>query len=161
MDAEVRAKYGAAKAFVEKALSWEGEGCLIWPYSMSVGRGYPQYSEGGKNRRVHRTVCVARHGQKPGPGYEVAHSCGNPRCVSAQHLRWATVAENSADRLLHGTHQLGGRNTRARLTAEDVHTIRASKEPRSVLAESYQVSVVHICNIQNRKAWVHLPEKEE
>ena len=94
---------GAPKRYLhEIVLTYEEDVCLKWPYGNS-GSGYGQIQHDGKHHYVHRLVCEAVNGPPPTPRHEVAHSCGNgdQGCCAKQHLRWATRAENIADRLLH------------------------------------------------------------
>lgn len=58
---------------------------------------------GKKNRRVHRLVCAAFHGD--GAGLEAAHLDGNRRNNCAGNLAWATRAEVVALAVARGTHQ--------------------------------------------------------
>lgn len=62
-------------------------------------------SYNGKSKRhtVHQLVATAFHGAKPSPNHQAAHGNGKPGDNRAENLRWATPAENQADRLLHGT----------------------------------------------------------
>ena len=85
-------------------LKFVGEECLEWPYTQN-GVGYGQIRKGHKKLLVSRIVCEAVNGPPPTPQHEVAHNCGRGHlgCCNPQHLRWATRAENQADRRIHGT----------------------------------------------------------
>ena len=74
--------------------------------------------------KVHRLVCTAFHGEPP-PGHQVAHLDGNKTNNVADNLKWATRAENNSHKDAHGTHPIGMRNGRTRLTSEQVAEIRA------------------------------------
>lgn len=69
----------------------EGE-CLVWTGHMNR-KGYGSISDGGRERLVHRWVYERMHGLIP-PGMEVDHTCHNPSCVEASHLRLASPREN-------------------------------------------------------------------
>lgn len=73
---------------------------------------------------VHRLVCEAFNGPQPHGRELVAHNDGNPLNNHFSNLRWATHAENLADRLAHGTDPSGERNPRARLNWSQVRAIR-------------------------------------
>lgn len=67
--------------------------------------GYLQCSlYGGKrNIMIHRYVALAFLGSPPSTHHEVAHNDGNKLNNHYSNLRWATCAENHADKHLHGT----------------------------------------------------------
>jgi hypothetical protein len=82
---------------------------------------------------------------------EAAHLCGNRSCFNGAHLRWATRAENEADKLLHGT---AGR----KLTNEQAAEIRSRYvSGHSVtLGNEYGVSPVTVQKIANGTRWHRL-----
>lgn len=109
------------------AVTYDGDECLIWPFGRhkdgyAQGR-YPGYS----SCRADRIICELVHGAPPSDDHQAAHSCGKGRygCVNPKHLRWATPAENEADKLIHGTIVRGSRHKNAKLTEGDVTAIRA------------------------------------
>lgn len=134
---------------------------------------------------VHRLVCKAFHGPAPSPMHDVAHCDGNGCHNRKDNLRWATKAENEADKKLHGT-SLGGRpswvpaerrargskhgrytkpeatargerNGLAKLTEAQVTEIRLDARPRKAIATDYGVTVTMIGFIQRGKCWAHVP----
>lgn len=78
-------------------------------------------------RLIHQLVCEAFHGPKPSPTHEVAHNDGDRTNNRIENLRWATPAENSADRLRHG-------RKRPRLSAEAIREMRAKRQAGASLA---------------------------
>jgi len=82
----------------------DGEECLTWPFSPGAN-GYGQVRYKGRMYVASRLMCILAHGEQPTPEHETAHSCGKGHqgCVNPKHLRWATHAENEADKLIHGT----------------------------------------------------------
>lgn len=151
----MRASPGQPIAFVETAAHYLGNECLIWPFGS--GADYGTYRTDGKKfgKKVfaHRAVCERVHGPAPGEKAQVAHSCGRRACVNPQHLRWATNGENQMDRVRHGTSNRGASHGLARLTAEQVHAIRASDLKHFQLAKLYGVSRSHITTIRSGRAW--------
>ena len=119
----MRAKRGELPSFLEEALEYCGDECLIWPYS-NDSKGYPALKLFGKMTRISKIICNETYGSKPTIKHEVAHSCGCKLCVNPKHLRWATPKENRADQIVHGTHNCGSRNGHAKLTDIQVHSIR-------------------------------------
>lgn len=53
-----------------------------------------------KTYRAHRLICEAFHGPCP-EGHECAHNDGTRDNNAAANLRWATHAENIADKAIH------------------------------------------------------------
>jgi hypothetical protein len=96
----------------------------------TVVKGYFQVHlsgpSGWKNAKVHRLVCAAFHGSPIGGRRDVTHVDGNPFNNAATNLRWATSQENNLDRRRHGTMPRGAHHYSAKLTAHQVHEIRAS-----------------------------------
>ena len=123
--------------------------CIIWPHARDThGRG--QMTRGGKRLQVHRLVCEKVHGPPPTPKHEAGHLCHNGRggCISGDHLRWMTRAENSAMR----------RDTRhgRKLTEEQVRDIRAWKtliRSTKWIAARYGISDDTVRDIVNGKRW--------
>jgi len=72
--------------------------CIVFPYNPSNPYGLLSFD--GALMRAHDVVCRIRHGSPPSRRHQVAHWCGNKRCVNWRHLRWATPAENMTDRPL-------------------------------------------------------------
>ncbi len=86
----------------------------------------------------------------------VLHSCLNKNCVNPEHLKAGTAKENTADRLLDGTHQLGERNSSAKLTIIGVKCIRScylEGITLSQLGREFNVTKQTIFSIVNRKTW--------
>lgn len=94
---------GAPLAWLESHKDHDGPDCLIWPFGSGEGYGGVQFR--GRTMTPARAMCFLAHGNPPAPRLHSAHSCGRGHegCVHPQHLRWATAAENAADKVLHGT----------------------------------------------------------
>jgi hypothetical protein len=141
--------------FREVVLAYDGDECLPWPYSKS-SNGY-----GGIGQKtVSRMVCEEINGPPPSPSHEAAHSCGNGHlaCVAKRHLSWKTPAENSADRLVHGTDIRGERHKSAKLSAEAVREIRAlmGTVSQSEIARRFGVTQANITAIKMGRSWAWL-----
>lgn len=134
------------------------DGCRAWPFE----RGYGRVTIDGVRQWVHILTCERWHGPKPAPDLEVAHSCGrgSSGCWAGEHLRWATRAENIADRVLHGTSNRGQRHGRSKLTDQDVLAIyrryRAGGVQQRDLAREFGVSVPTVSMIVHGHRWGHL-----
>lgn len=93
----------------------------------------------------------------------VLHHCDNTRCVRPAHLFLGTPATNAQDRVAKGREpdRSGERNPRAKLTAEQVETIRArytrgkrsGPGARGTLAKEFHVSTGAVDRILSRQSW--------
>ena len=131
--------------------------CVLWPLG-KTSTGYGAVWVDGAQLGTHAVVCGRTHGPRPTPDHEAAHTCGVRACVNHRHIRWATPAENAADKLLHGTHQLGERNHSSTLTAADVLSIRArsATETATAMAREFGVSRRAISSVITRRTWAWL-----
>jgi hypothetical protein len=150
-----RTPRGAAKAFFETHVMEPTDGCRLWPFSRQAS-GYGQLSTSVETFTVAVLTCERWHGARP-RGMEVAHSCGVRACWAGEHLRWATKAENEADKRLHGTSNAGVRNGKAKLTEEIVAAIRrryvAGGITQRMLAAEHGLSQGHVSDILNGRKW--------
>lgn len=138
--------------FSEVVMAYEGDNCLIWPYSRTRN-GYPYMGR----HIVSRLVCIEVNGPPPTPEHEAAHECGRGKhgCVTKRHLSWKTPVENKADELIHGTRNRGERQGGSKLKEEDVREIRLLKgtiSPRE-LAKRFGVSQGAISCIYRGVSW--------
>lgn len=109
----------------------------------------------GWTATIHSLVCWAFHGPRPA-GQNVAHGNGDKSDNRAANLRWATHAQNLADKNLHGTAQRGSLSPSAKLTEEQVRAVRAAREAGTKLSEiasEFEVSVATASRVANRRAY--------
>jgi hypothetical protein len=152
---------GEPQRFVDDvALNHKGDDCLLWPYGKQPS-GYGKITIEGDTKTASSYVCECAHGPAPTAEHESAHSCGNRPCVSPHHLSWKTAVENNADKLGHGTHNRGERHNLAKLTEDDVRTIRALRwtVTERELADRYGVTNTAIHLIHERKNWSWLEDE--
>ncbi len=157
---EGRNRRGSAPAFIELAVSHEGDDCLPWPYAQTT-TGYGRYAVAGKIMRAHRVVLERVAGPPPTPQHHAAHAplvCHNRLCVNPRHLRWATRTENMADTVIDGTQAQGERGPGARLTESQVKAIRGDSRTYREIQREYGISIGHISMIKSRKVWAGLPD---
>ncbi|CAM3839046.1 HNH endonuclease signature motif containing protein [Castellaniella denitrificans] len=73
---------------------------------------------------VARIVCETFNGPPPSSAYVCCHNDGDKSNNSAANLRWATQAENIADKLKHGTHQANQKHGMATITDEQARAVK-------------------------------------
>ena len=145
--------------WVQENAGYNGDDCLIWPFSVSDhGRGSVKI--GGAVMSAPRYMCTLAHGAPPTPDHDAAHSCGKGHlgCMTPGHLSWKTAKENEADKIVHGTIRRGEKINTAKLSESDVREIRrrACVETCANLASEFGVSTAQISAIKNRQAWAWL-----
>lgn len=131
--------------------------CLPWPFGV-YPHGYGRTVFRGVETTASRVMCILAHGEPPAPEFDSAHSCGNRPCCNPRHLRWATKAENQADRIADGTDGVGEMNGAAKLSAEDVSEIRRLRGviEQKVLGARFGITKSNVSAIQLRKSWAWL-----
>lgn len=111
----------------------------------------------GKRFLVHRLVCEAFHGPPPFEGAHAAHWDGDKDRNHQDNLRWATPAENIADKRRHGTQTYGETSGRAKTTWATVRQMRAEYTGApgdfSRLARKFGVSPAVANSIIRNRTW--------
>src|SRR5216683_3203676 len=98
--------------------------CWEWTGAFMSGKfKYGVVNVAGKETLAHRFAYQIEHGAIP-EGVCVLHACDNARCVRDSHLFPGTRAENNSDRDRKHRQAHGERNRHAKLTAEEVDTLR-------------------------------------
>jgi len=155
-----RARKSPRLELLERASRSDTDECIFWPYAFDK-YGYGQFSVKKKSYRAHRYLCERVYGAPDAPELQAAHSCGVRACVNPRHLRWATPAENCADKVIHGTALRGSRVKRARLKEADIHLIRErinAGEPVSKIAAAFGVTAGAIDGIRVGTTWAWLKD---
>ena len=110
----------------------------------------------GRTWPVHVVVAITYHGPRPSPKHEVAHRDGVRSHNAYRNLRWATRAENEADKRLHGTDNSGERNGSSKFGAQDIVQMRAlfrqGVARRDIMAR-FKVEQSHLSRILSRQLW--------
>lgn len=128
------------------------------------GQGYAHMNmclpdNGRKSVRVHRLVCEAWHGLRPSLRHVVAHRDGNRSNNHADNLRWATFEENEADKIQHGTRQVGQDHHAARLTDDKVREARAMRRTGTSFAKiatAFGVTKATVQQAIKGETWRHV-----
>lgn len=141
---------GKGLDFINASIELETDDCIIWPFSLVSGRACVYI---GKRLAKASHEVLERSGRgRPSPSHQALHSpeCNNPACVNKRHLRWGTARDNQLDRFKSGT------MTPAKLTEDQVRSIRSSTETARVLAERHNVIIGTIHDIRQNITWRHV-----
>ena len=132
--------------------------CWVWT-GHTVEGGYGRMVVNGFSRGVHRISLAIALGRPLGPGMNACHRCDNPPCVNPAHLFEGSTQDNVDDRHTKARDAMGATNGRARLTADDVRSIKsqlaAGASWSSVAAEA-GVSKGSIQAIAQGRTWAHV-----
>lgn len=126
----------------------------------TIGKNDPRpYLGLWKNNKVkmcrpHKLVMEAFVGIKP-KGMECCHFDGNPQNNHLNNLRWDTPKNNHADKVRHGTTNRGENCGTAKLTLEQVKSIRNDNRLQRLIAADYNVRENTISRIKSGKRWAH------
>jgi hypothetical protein len=133
-----------------------------WPWMASTNhRGYGVIGagKGTQHAFAHRVAWELTNGPIP-PGKCVCHRCDNPPCCNPAHGFLGTHSANMADAATKLRFPVGTKHWNAKLTEDEVRTIRHIHSTRKILqrelADRYGVTPVQISNIINRRHWRHL-----
>lgn len=147
--------------------------CWYW-VGFRDRQGYGRFYEPKNATSAHRASWHIHYGEIP-RDLCVLHKCDNPSCVRPDHLYVGTNADNVRDRTERKRHwanrnprefqrhakavgglaskRPGEKNPRAKLTADDIRSIRASKEAKYILIEKYGISRSNLWLIQTGQRW--------
>jgi hypothetical protein len=125
--------------------------CLRWPFTRDHRHGRGMISFRGTMTTASRAMCILSHGEPPTPDHHAAHSCRGATngCCNPWHLRWATAAENEADKITDCTKIVGERHWRCKITSKQVGEIRLLKGVLSArrIGEKYGISMKYAQDI--------------
>lgn len=130
-------------------------GCWIWKGCISK-KGYGQFSVYKRKGSImaHRTSWEMRNKTIP-RNMQVCHSCDNPPCVNPAHLFLGTNQDNQIDSSIKGRNAFGSKHPNAKLTWNDVRSIRASFPSinKNQLSKRFKVDYSVITGILENKRW--------
>lgn len=123
--------------------------------------GYPMvciYNDGvGVTTAVHRIVALAHLGLRP-DGLTINHKDGNKLNNNVENLEYVTSRANREHAIEHGLWGFGEKNGLAKLTEDDVRTIRSlhGTIPLYRIAQQFDVTRQNVSSIVKRKTWGHI-----
>lgn len=150
---------GRAAAFLRQHLTYQGDDCVMFPFSINPESGYGYLGFEGRHYRAHRLMCIWAHGEQPSPKHEVAHSCHKPACVNPNHLSWKTHQENIQDKVVRGTIKCANAyGQKGKLSADEVRQVRAlaGKKTQVEIGQLVGLSESAIRAICKRKTYAHI-----
>lgn len=138
------------------------DGCWFWRGSLTV-HGYGRLQYMNKSLRAHRVAYELFIGPID-EGMEICHHCDNGVCVRPDHLFQGTIADNLHDMVGKGRSLMGERNTKAKVSDQDVIEIRQRYAKGNVtqqeLADLFGLKQITVSNIVLRKTWQHLDQEQ-
>ena len=122
-------------------------------------KGYVRFkirSDGkSRNYSAHQLVAVAFLGDCPPDKDQVAHWDGNPGNNHVSNLRWATAADNTADKIRHGNHRKGNK----KFSDDDIRGIRKMRNGGARYADimdKYRTTKSNLSSILSGATWSHV-----
>lgn len=135
--------------------------CWLWTAKIggSHGSQYGQCKIGGKTRLAHRVSIEIARGRSIAHGMVVCHEpllCHNSICVRPDHLREDTPSANMADKRTDGTLLYGASHPNARLTEDQVRTIKSDPRSQPIIGVEYGISHAQVGRIKRGESWGHI-----
>src|SRR5690606_37742148 len=100
-----RRNRGETIAWIVQHITYQGDDCLLWPFSRERDGYGTKVQYCGVGFKAHRVMCILAHGNPPRGKPFAAHECGNGHlgCINPRHLAWKSPKQNTHDRFVHGT----------------------------------------------------------
>lgn len=123
-----------------------------------TGYMYVDLCKDGKVKKftVHRLVALNMI-PNPENKLQVNHINGDKTDNRVVNLEWNTRSENQKHSITTGLRSAKGiKNSQAKLTEQDVISIRQSSERGYILAKKYNISQSTIVDIKKHRSWTHI-----
>ena len=134
--------------------------CIEWTKGRT-STGYGQQRYEGTTHKAHRVAWAKANGKtmEEIKGVVIRHDCDNPLCVNPEHLRPGDRKSNYQDSVERGRNTRGSIHGAAKLSPEQVATIRERYGPgvsQVSLGKEFGVGQDVISRIVNNKSWKEL-----
>lgn len=131
-------------------------GCWLWMLGTN-GDGYGSWRWRGRSIGAHRLSWMLHFGPIP-EGMQVCHKCDTPACVNPSHLFLGTPVDNALDRQAkgRGPDTRGERHPLAKLSADDVRSIRIASGTQAAIGLEYGVCQSVVSSIKRGERWSHV-----
>lgn len=158
------ARQSIAECFWNKVDQSAGiDGCWIWTGAKGTG-GYGSFNLRGAAMKSHRVAWQFAYGEIPKGSHHgtmcVLHRCDNPACVNPSHLFLGTHGDNMRDMVRKKRHaqpnQKGEANRNAKLTEEQIRSIRIDTRSQYQIARDYGIHQMTVSDILRRRIWKHV-----
>lgn len=138
------------------------DGCWEWTRYRNKD-GYGQARLNGSEELAHRHAWTLTFGPIP-DGLCVLHHCDNPPCCNPAHLYCGTQKNNAEDRVNRGRNvnpptQRGEDNQGAKLTPEQVLSIRKDPRKTGIISAEYGITTGSVRKIKRKATWKHLTDE--
>lgn len=129
------------------------DGCWLWTGSVSAA-GYGNIGVGKSTALAHRVSWMLANGDAP-DGMCVCHRCDVPLCVRPSHLFLGSNLDNVRDRERKGRNivQRGANSHFAKLTDQQVETIRRHTGRQVDIANEFGISQSAVSHIKVGRTW--------
>lgn len=131
-----------------------------WPYKgHKTPAGYGIFWLAGERTTAPRFAWQLANGRPMRKGFDASHTCDNPACCNAKHIREWTRGDNMIDAANKGRTTQGERNHHAILCAEQVREIRNLRSLGYMLEEiatRYGVTASCVSAITVGRSWKHI-----
>ena len=108
-------------------------------------------------KALHRLVLLVFLGLPPSKNHEACHRDGNRLNNCLTNLKWGTKAENTADKIRHGTNKKRIGTTNTKLNRKQILKIKelgcSDKYTHKQIAEKMEISRSNVTAIINGKYW--------
>jgi hypothetical protein len=132
------------------------DGCWFWRAAKTYNN-YGRFNYKGRIMGAHQVSYILAHGDIPDKLW-VLHTCDHRDCVNPEHLFLGTRQENMDDMAAKGRSARGMRNANAKLTDEQVLTIRSlvGEHSQAELCRMFNISPMQMSRIVRGLRWKHL-----